>query len=357
MHKFLRKGRGALSNREGRFETFRHENIDNGWDQQELNEPPPLATTIMPEPAVSIISRNQSPDIPFSQSINPYRGCEHGCIYCYARPSHAYLNLSPGLDFETRLFYKQHAAELLERELRKLGYRCTPIALGANTDPYQPVERKLTVTRSLLMVLQRFRHPVIIITKSILITRDMDILSDMASLGLASVMISVTTMDNSLKRWLEPRTPSASSRLQTIHALATAGIPVGVLTAPIIPMVNDAEMERILRHAAEAGASAAGYILLRLPHELKELFREWLEQHMPDRARHVMSLVRQSRGGRAYDANFTTRMRGTGEYATLIAQRFHQACKKNQLQTQRHAQLSCAHFRVPNAQTQLDLKL
>ncbi|MGA9853648.1 MAG: PA0069 family radical SAM protein [Gammaproteobacteria bacterium] len=354
---FLRKGRGALSNPEGRFECWRSEKFNDGWVQQGPEELPPLETTVTPEPAHSIISRNRSPDIPFAQSINPYRGCEHGCSYCFARPTHAYLNLSPGLDFETKLFYKEHAAELLEKELCKPGYCCQPIALGTNTDPYQPIERKLEVTRSLLSVLQRFRHPVIITTKSTLITRDLDILADMAKLGLASVMVSVTTLDDALKRVLEPRTPNARSRLWAMRELAKAKIPVGVLTAPIIPMVNDADMEHILKQAAEAGACCAGYVLLRLPYELKTLFREWLELHLPERAEHVMSLIRQSRGGKDYASEFGTRMRGTGEYADLIAQRFKHACKKLRLLHSHRMQLSCVRFRVPSNSRQLDLTL
>jgi len=351
----LHKGRGALSNPEGRFETRRRENFHDGWEQPEEDALPPLETTVTAEPARSIISRNQSPDIPFAQSINPYRGCEHGCIYCFARPSHAYLNLSPGLDFETKLFYKQHAAELLEKELRKPDYRCQPITLGANTDPYQPIERKLKVTRSLLEVLQRFRHPVSIVTKSTLVTRDLDILADMAKQELATVMVSVTTLDDALKRTLEPRAPSARSRLRTVHALALAGVPVGVLTAPIIPMVNDADMENILEQAAAAGAYGAGYVLLRLPYELKGIFREWLDSHLPERAEHVMSLIRQARGGKEYAAEFGTRMRGTGEYAELIAQRFRLACKRLGLLPARRMRLSSAHFQVPSTCPQLDL--
>ncbi len=274
---------------------------------------------------------------------------------CYARPSHAYLNLSPGLDFETKLFYKAHAAELLEQELRKPGYRCQPITLGANTDPYQPIERKLKVTRSLLEVLQRFRHPVSIITKSALVTRDLDILADMAKQDLATVMVSVTTLDDTLKRSLEPRAPSSWVRLRTVHALAMQGVPVGVLTAPIIPMVNDAEMEKILEHAAEAGAACAGYVLLRLPYELKDLFREWLAAHMPLKAEHVMSLIRQSRGGKEYDSQFGTRMRGTGQYTELIAKRFALACKRLNLEHARRMRLNSTRFRVPSESPQLDL--
>lgn len=350
------KGRGALSNPEGRFETYRREHFDDCWDREE--EPlPPLETTVMPEPARSIISRNQSPDIPFEQSINPYRGCEHGCIYCYARPSHAYVNLSPGLDFETKLFYKEHAAELLEQELRKPGYRPSPITLGANTDPYQPIERKLKVTRSILEVLQRFRHPVSIITKSTLVTRDLDILADMTRLNLASVMVSITTLDENLKRSLEPRAAGPWARLRTVRALAAQGVPVGVLNAPIIPVVNDREMEQILELAAEAGACCAGYVLLRLPYEVKDLFKEWLDAHLPERAAHVMSIIRQMRGGKDYQSGFGTRMRGTGEYAELIARRFALACRKFHLQHGRRTHLSTAHFRPSAAGPQLDLGL
>ncbi|MBU6421759.1 MAG: PA0069 family radical SAM protein [Gammaproteobacteria bacterium] len=350
------KGRGALSNPEGRFETQHRENFDDGWDREE--EPlPPFETTVTPEPARSIISRNQSPDIPFEQSINPYRGCEHGCIYCFARPSHAYVNLSPGLDFETKLFYKEHAAELLEQELRKPSYRPSPITLGANTDPYQPIERKLKVTRSILEVLQRFHHPVSIITKSTLVARDLDILADMARLNLASVMVSITTLDENLKRSLEPRAAGPWARLRTLRALAAQGVPVGVLNAPIIPVVNDREIEQILELAAEAGACCAGYVLLRLPYEVKDLFKEWLDAHLPERAAHVMSIIRQMRGGKDYQSGFGTRMRGTGEYAELIARRFALACRKFNLQHGRRTRLSTAHFRPPAAGPQLDLGL
>lgn len=350
------KGRGAVSNPEGRFETRGRENFDDGWD---IEEPPlpALETVVTPETARSIISRNQSPDIPFAQSINPYRGCEHGCIYCFARPTHAYVNLSPGLDFETRLFYKQNAAELLENELRKPGYRPTPITLGANTDPYQPIERKLKVTRSILEVLQQFHHPVSIITKSTLVTRDLDILTDMAQRDLANVMVSITTLDENLKRSLEPRAAGPGARLRCVHALALAGVPVGVLNAPIIPVVNDHEIEHILELAAEAGACGAGYVLLRLPYEVKDLFREWLHAHLPERAAHVMSIIRQTRGGQDYQAEFGTRMRGTGEYAELIARRFALACKKFRLENPRRMHLSCAHFRPAPDGPQLNLEL
>lgn len=352
----LHKGRGALSNPEGRFESIRKQSESDGWDS--LVEPedlPPLKTEVRPDPSRSIISRNQSPDIPFSQSINPYKGCEHGCIYCYARPSHAYLNLSPGLDFETKLFYKADAATLLDAELRRPGHQVNSIMLGANTDPYQPVEREYKVTRGILEVLQRFHHPVSIITKSTLITRDLDILAELAKENLVTVMVSITTLDDDLKRSLEPRAASPRSRLRTVETLAQAGVPVGVMTAPIIPMINDAEMERILELAAEAGACSAGYVLLRLPYELKDLFKEWLVAHYPLKAEHVMSLIRQSRGGEEYQSEFGTRMRGTGKYAELIAQRFALACKRLGLGRGRRMGVDTTRFRVPPEGGQLDL--
>ncbi|HEV2321786.1 MAG TPA: PA0069 family radical SAM protein, partial [Gammaproteobacteria bacterium] len=342
---------------EGRFESIRKLVEGDGWEQPVApeDELPPLKTELKPDPSRSIISRNDSPDIPFSQSINPYKGCEHGCIYCYARPSHAYLNLSPGLDFETKLFYKADAAALLDAELRKPGYRVSSLMLGANTDPYQPVEKKFKVTRSILEVVQRFHHPVAIITKSTLITRDLDILSELAKERLVSVMVSITTLDDGLKRSLEPRTASPQGRLRTVAALAKAGVPVGVMTAPIIPMINDAEMERILELAAEAGACSAGYVLLRLPYELKELFKEWLTEHYPLKAEHVMSLIRQSRGGAEYQSEFGTRMRGTGKYAELIAQRFALACKRLKLGLGRRMGADITRFRVPPEGGQLEL--
>jgi len=351
----LHKGRGALTNPEGRFETRRREDADDGWYRPELDEElPPLETILKPDPSRSIITRNQSPDIPFSQSINPYKGCEHGCIYCYARPSHAYLNLSPGLDFETRIFYKDRAAELLEQELRKPGYRPAAVTLGANTDPYQPAEHKLKVTRSILTVLQRFRHPVSIITKSALVTRDLDILSDMARQNLAAVFITVTTLDNELKRHLEPRAASPTARLKAVEALSQAGVPVGVMNAPIIPAINDAEMEHVLERAAAVGARGAGYVLLRLPYELKDLFREWLAAHYPLKAEHVMSIIRQSRNGKDYDSGFGTRFRGTGQFAELIARRFALAVKRHDLGF-RGMRLSTEHFTLPPEDGQLDL--
>ena len=352
----LHKGRGALSNPEGRFEGLRKEISDDGWNTPvEPEDLPPLETVVRPDPSRSIISRNQSPDIPFSQSINPYKGCEHGCIYCYARPSHAYLNLSAGLDFETKLFYKADAAALLDVELRRPGYRVNSIMLGANTDPYQPVEKQYKVTRSILETLQRFNHPVAIITKSTLITRDLDILTELARERLVTVMVSITTLDDELKRSLEPRTASPRGRLKTLEALAKAGVPVGVMTAPIIPMINDAEMERILELAAEAGACSAGYVLLRLPYELKDLFKEWLTAHYPLKAEHVMSIIRQSRDGQEYQSGFGTRMRGTGKYADLIAQRFALATKRLKLGFGRRMGVDTTRFRVPAADGQLSL--
>jgi len=314
------KGRGALTNATGRFEAHRVESVDDGWEQPELASQ--VATQVSPEPCRSIISRNDSPDVPFDQSINPYRGCEHGCVYCYARPTHAYLNLSPGLDFETRLFFKARAAEFLEKELAKPGYRVSPIALGTNTDPYQPIERRLKVTRSILEVLWRHRHPCTIVTKGALIERDLDLLAPMAQERLVSVMISVTTLSDELKRVMEPRAAAPLARLRTIERLAGNAIPVGALIAPVIPAINDHEIESLVEAAAAHGARSAGFIMLRLPHEVQALFREWLETHFPLKAGHVMSLIRDMRGGRENDPRFGSRMRGEGEVAELIGQRF-----------------------------------
>lgn len=340
------KGRGAVSNIEGRFESLRVEATHDGWDMlEELPSAP--QTTVTRESAKSIISRNDSPDIPYDQSINPYRGCEHGCIYCFARPTHSYLNLSPGLDFETKLFYKDNAAELLEKELRKPGYRCSVINLGSSTDPYQPIERKLNVSRSLLEVLSRFRHPTTVLTKSVLIERDIDLLAEMARDNLVSVAMSITTMRDELKRTLEPRAASVDARFRTVRRLSDAGIPVFVLFAPVIPYVNDAELEQVVETAAAAGAKGANYVFLRLPHELKEIFREWLQAHVPQRAEHVMSLVQQSRGGKDYDSEFGQRMRGQGVFADLIRQRFLLACRRHQLQNRAVWRLDSTKFTVP----------
>lgn len=321
------KGRAALSNREGRFESLSREAEDDGWGDFDL----PVAarrTTVHVDASRTVISRNQSPDIPFNQSINPYRGCEHGCIYCYARPTHAYLGLSPGLDFETKLFAKPDAAQLLSDEINHADYRCETIAMGTNTDPYQPVERQMKVTRGIIEVLARHRHPLTITTKSGIIERDIDLLADMAADNLVSVYISVTTLNNELARRMEPRAATPQRRLKTVERLRAAGIPTGVLVAPVIPALNDSELETILQRAAAAGAQSAGYILLRLPGEVSALFQEWLGEQYPLKAAHVMSLVRATRGGRDNDPNFGARMRGQGEYARLIHQRFNIAVKR-----------------------------
>lgn len=341
------KGRGTALRPPGRFESRDSVRVDDGWGTIE-EELPEFRTIVTAERAKSIISRNDSPDIGFDQSINPYKGCEHGCIYCYARPSHAYLNLSPGLDFETRLFYKPNAAELLDQELRKPGYRVSPIVLGANTDPYQPIERRLEITRSILQVLARFRHPVGITTKGAMVERDLDLLADLARDRLAGVGITLTTLDAELKRTLEPRASSPQARLRVIRKLSAAGVPVRVMFSPVIPFVNDAELERVLEAAAEAGASTASYVLLRLPYELKGLFREWLETHLPLRAAHVMSLINQSRDGKDYQSGFGSRMRGTGQFAELIAKRFALARRRYGLDRQGRG-LDPGLFRVPAA--------
>jgi DNA repair photolyase len=323
------KGRGAASHVAGRFEKTAHHAEDDGWGslhaRDDTDPVAPLRTDVTLERARSIISRNDSPDIGFSQSLNPYRGCEHGCVYCFARPSHAYLDLSPGLDFETRLFAKTNAAERLRHELSKPGYVPRTITLGINTDAYQPIERDYRIARECLEVLAQTRHPVSIVTKSALVLRDLDLLAPMAAQGLAAVHLSVTTLDNALSARLEPRAAAPHTRLKTIRALHDAGVPVGVLVAPVIPMVTDRDLEAILEAARDAGAASAGYVLLRLPHELKDIWREWLQLHYPLRAAHVMSLIRQMRGGKDYDSRFGTRMRGEGPFADLIAQRFAKA--------------------------------
>jgi DNA repair photolyase len=339
------KGRGALSNPTGRFERRQHEAVDDGWYQEEI--PDFIPTSLEPDIARSVITRNDSPDIPFEQSINPYRGCSHGCSYCYSRPSHSYVGLSPGLDFETRLFYKKDAGKLLEEELAKPSYACKPITLGANTDPYQPIEREMRVTRAILEVLTRCRHPVTVITKSALVLRDLDLLADLATDGLAGVGVSITTLDVELKRVMEPQAASPRARLEAVRRLNESGVPTGVMVAPVIPALTDHEMEAILEAAAAAGARWAGYVLLRLPHEVKDLFREWLAVHYPDRADHVMSVVRQMRGGKDYDSSFGTRMRGTGPFAELLRSRFQIACRRLKLGTGRQQPPNTALFRPP----------
>jgi DNA repair photolyase len=344
-----RKGRGAVTNRAGRYEPATHNATDDGWGSGDA-EVPALDTRYLRDSAKTIIARNDSPDIPFDRSVNPYRGCEHGCIYCFARPTHAYLGLSPGLDFESRIFVKEEAPALLRVELAKPSYRCQPITLGANTDPYQPIERKLCLTRRLLEVLKEFNHPVCIVTKSALVQRDIDLLAAMARDRLASVAVSVTTLDRGLARKMEPRAATPERRLETIGALAAAGIPVAVLASPMIPALNDAELERILEAAAARGAGAAGYILLRLPLELAPMFEEWLAAHYPGKAKHVMSLIRQSRDGKAYHAEWGTRMRGTGAYAELLRRRFESAVHRLGLDQRREAwRLDCSRFMAPTA--------
>jgi len=342
-----RKGRGAVTNPSGRFESERRHAVDDGWDLDD--DLPPLRTSVTDEACRTVISRNSSPDIPFEQSINPYRGCEHGCVYCFARPTHAYLGLSPGLDFESVLFAKADAPALLEKELRKPGYRCRTIMLGANTDPYQPIERTRRITRGILEVLAAYDHPVAIATKSALVTRDIDILAPMAERGLASVGVSVTTLDRTLARTLEPRAATPGKRLRAIGALSAAGIPAAVMAAPMIPFLNDAELEGILEAAADAGATGASYILLRLPLELKELFAEWLQAHAPGKADRVLNQMRRCRKGMLYVSDFSSRMRGTGAYADLLAKRFRVACRRLGLKAGRAADfgLDCGRFRVP----------
>jgi DNA repair photolyase len=320
------KGRGAASNPGVRFDALTREQWHDGWYEDEIVEH--IDETVLPDRARSVITTNDSPDVGFDQSINPYRGCSHGCVYCFARPTHAYLGLSPGLDFETKLFYKADAVKLLEAELSKPKYVCKPIALGINTDGYQPLEKRLEITRGILAVLARCRHPVSIVTKSALVVRDIDLLGELAQHRLVSVMLSITSLTNDIKRTLEPRAASPQARLRVIQQLSAAGIPVGVLVAPVIPAITDHEMEDILAAAAQAGATSAGYVLLRLPHEVKILFREWLSEHHPDRAKHVMSLINQTRGGKDYDAEFGRRMRGTGPYADLLRTRFELARRK-----------------------------
>jgi DNA repair photolyase len=343
----LARGRGALSNASGRFESLAVEAFDDGWDHADA-APPPLRTTLTAERARSIIARNTSPDIGFDRSINPYRGCEHGCIYCYARPAHAYVGLSPGLDFESRLFFKQDAAALLRRELSKPGYRPAPIHIGGNTDPYQPAEKRLRVTRSVLEVLHAAGHPLTIITKSALIVRDVDILGDMGRRGLARAAVSITTLDRKLVRLMEPRAATPERRLEAVAALGAAGVPVSVMFAPVIPGLNDHELETVLDRAAGAGATGAGYVVLRLPREIKDLFREWLEGSLPDRASRVMSLVRQMRGGLDYDPRWSARMKGEGPIADVIARRFAVATRRLGLNQARPA-LDLSQFRPPRA--------
>jgi len=355
-HPRARKGHGVLTNPPPRFDLHQLSAVDDGWYQEDV--PESIPTTLEADRARGVITTNDSPDVPFEQSINPYRGCQTSCVYCFARPTHAYLGLSPGLDFETRLFYKADAAQTLEAELSRPGYVCKPIMLGVNTDAYQPVERRLRVTRSILEVLERTRHPVALITKHALILRDLDLLTSLARDGLASVALSVTTLDDELKRRLEPRAASPAARLRTLATLSAAGIPCGVLIAPVIPALTDHEMESILAACAAAVAGWAGYVLLRLPYEIKDLFRQWLAQYYPERAAHVMSLIREMRGGRDNDPRFGSRMRGTGPYALLLRNRFKLACQRLGLDCAARGTLDTGRFRPPGpAGAQLRLGL
>jgi len=357
MPSLARKGRGAVSNPPVRFEAARREAFDDGWAtlEQSFAALPPLPTSLTEDRAKSALSYNESPDLGFDRSINPYRGCEHGCIYCYARPSHAYLGFSPGLDFETRLMFKPDIAALLEKELRKPGYQPRPIALGANTDPYQPVERQLGLTRAVLDVLDRFSHPVTIVTKSAGVLRDVDVLQRLAARNLVRVCLSVTTLDPALARIMEPRAATPARRLQAIRELTAAGVPTAILAAPMIPAVNDMELEKLLEQGAAAGATSAGYVLLRLPLEIKQLFEEWLARHMPDRAARVLSLIRQTRGGALYDSRFGQRQTGSGPYAELLARRFAVAIRRLGLEKRGGGTgaLDCTRFAVPGAQMSL----
>jgi DNA repair photolyase len=339
-----RRGRGAQSNASGRYESIARVVFDDGW--QTLEELPPFATTVTVDATRKIITRNESPDISFDRSINPYRGCEHGCVYCFARPTHAFLGLSPGLDFESKLFVKPDAPELLERELSAPGYSPRTIAIGTNTDPYQPIERRYEVMRRILEVLERAGHPVGIVTKSALVLRDIDILSRMAERNLVKVALSVTTLDPALARIMEPRAATPTRRLEALRQLSAAGIPTTAMVAPIIPAINDAEIERILDAASEAGIKSAGYVILRLPLEVRDLFREWLMANFPDRYRHVFKLIREMRGGKDYDSTWGKRQTGSGPYAWMIGRRFEIACEKLGLNVAK-GKLTTEHFRAP----------
>lgn len=350
------RGRGAGLNPAGRFESLHPEVFDDGWESLAAdNSNDRIATTLQPERARALITRNASPDIPFDASINPYRGCEHGCSYCYARPNHAYAGLSAGLDFESHIFYKENAAEALSKQLRSAKYRPAPIAIGAATDPYQPAERKLEVTRRILETLARHRHPFSIITKNAMILRDLDLLAPLAAARLARVFISVTTLDPNLARRLEPRASSPAARLRAIGALSAAGIPVGAMVAPIIPGLNDEELERILEAVRAAGASSAGYVMLRLPHEVKAVFRDWLDREYPERKERILRLVHALRGGQDYDSRFGTRMRGEGKHAELYARRFRLAVHRLGLNQNDWRYDQSQFSRNPDAPQQLGL--
>jgi DNA repair photolyase len=344
-----RRGRGAQSNPSGRYEPVAKIAFDDGW--RTLDDLPPFKTTVTEERARKIITRNESPDISFDRSINPYRGCEHGCVYCFARPTHAYMGLSPGLDFESKLFVKPDAPELLERELSAPGYQPRVMAIGTNTDPYQPIERRYEVMRRILEVLDRANHPVGIVTKSALVQRDLDILSRMARRNLVKVALSVTTLDARIARAMEPRAATPLRRLETLRRLSDAGVPTSVMIAPVIPALNDAEIERILDAASVAGVKEAGYVLLRLPLEVRDLFREWLMANFPDRYRHVFALIREMRGGKDYDSTWGRRMKGSGPHAWMIGRRFETACERLGL-NQAKTKLTTEHFVAPRPQAE-----
>lgn len=348
------KGRGSVSNKTSRFEQLQRESFDDEWAKTDEAAPKP-ATTVSFEKAKSIISRNESPDISFDQSINPYRGCEHGCIYCYARPTHAYLNHSPGLDFETKLYAKSNAAELLRKELSRPNYVPKLIALGANTDPYQPIERRLRITASILAVMEEFNQPVAITTKSASVTQDIELLARMASKNLVRVFMSVGSLDRTIARTLEPRASTPGARIDAIRTLSAAGIPTGVMVAPVIPALTDHDMEKILFSAQDAGAKSAAYVLLRLPLEIADLFRKWLAAHHPLKEAHVMNLVKQMRNGKIYDSDFKTRMKGTGVFADLLEQRFKKACAKAGLNQTRQPLDTTLFSRPPEEKPQLTL--
>lgn len=357
-HADPRKGRGAGINPEGRFENVAREAYDDGWTESRGadGDLPPLKTQVTLEHASSIVARNDSPDVPFTQSINPYQGCEHGCVYCYARPSHAYRNLSPGIDFETRIFAKVNAAALLRRELSRPGYRCEVISIGANTDPYQPAEKARRITREILEVCEEFNQPVGIVTKNALVERDLDILSRMAERRLANVFISCNNLDHELARYLEPRCSAPRRRLEAMRRLSAAGVPVGVLVAPVIPFLTDHEIEPVLEAAWQHGARDAGYVLLRLPWEVKALFRDWLERHYPLKAKHVMNRVHEMRGGRDNDPRFGSRMCGAGELADLLEKRFHIACERWGYNSgKRNLSLDTTLFKPPRQDGQMSL--
>ncbi len=348
-----RRGRGATLNPASRYDAASSAPFDDGWEtlHADFTELPPLATTLTRDASRSVISWNQSPDIGFDRAVNPYRGCEHGCVYCYARPTHAYLGHSPGLDFETKLLFKPEVGELLEKELRKPKYVARTLALGSNTDPYQPVERTLKLTRAVLQVMDRYNHPVSIVTKSAGVLRDLDILQSLASRNLVRVYLSVTTLDPKLARVMEPRAATPARRLQAIAELARAGVPASVLAAPMIPGLNDAELERILEAASKAGASTAAYVLLRMPLEIKQLFEDWLHTHFPDRAKHVLELIRQTRAGALNDSRFGQRFTGTGVYADLLARRFNRAARQWGLE--KRTELDCTRFAVPDGKAKI----